>query len=328
MVTAASSTFNDIITKVRRLTASASEASLSTSEIQRYVNTFYSQDFPYAVKLDQIKEVYTFYTSPNIDKYNFDINSYQGVRDPVFFQGIRGTLFKDRTDFYKVWYRTPTLGSGGTGDGVTTAFAWTSGAIPFYSNSLVIGTTDISGAPIRCRDDGNGVVQYITTDSVGNNSFVNVGTVDYVTGYISVDFSLATVTPASAADITVWVSAYQPGRPYNVLFWKDFFIVRPVPDKVYKVELEAYQCAMQFTATTENPIIKQWWQYLSLGTAREILRDRGDVEGVENLREGFERQEALVLERQAIEEIGSCNTTIYNSPVGAPGFANGYGGYY
>ena len=59
----------------------------------------------------------------------------------------------------------------------------------------------------------------------------------------------------------------------------------------------------------------------------EILRDRQDMEGVENLREGFERQEALVLERQSIEEINQPNITLFNSTV--TNYGIGYGnGYY
>ena len=57
----------------------------------------------------------------------------------------------------------------------------------------------------------------------------------------------------------------------------------------------------------------------------EILRERQDIEGVENLREGFMRQEALVLERQGIEEINQRNSTIFSSTVQGQGWNNGFG---
>ncbi len=60
----------------------------------------------------------------------------------------------------------------------------------------------------------------------------------------------------------------------------------------------------------------------------EILRERQDFEGVENLSEGFMRQEALVLERQGVEEIGQRNTTIYSSTVPQGGYGLFYGGWY
>jgi hypothetical protein len=46
------------------------------------------------------------------------------------------------------------------------------------------------------------------------------------------------------------------------------------------------------------------------------------MEGVENLKEGFKRQEAMVLERQSIEEIGQPNITLFNTTT--TGY--GYGG--
>jgi hypothetical protein len=79
---------------------------------------------------------------------------------------------------------------------------------------------------------------------------------------------------------------------------------------------------------TDNPIVNQWAQYISYGTAMEILRDRQDLEGVENLREGFMRQEALVLERQGVEEINQRNTTLYSSTTTSQGWNNGMMGWY
>jgi hypothetical protein len=77
--------------------------------------------------------------------------------------------------------------------------------------------------------------------------------------------------------------------------------------------------------TSDNPILNQWAQYIAYGVAREILRDRQDMEGVANLEEGFKRQEALVLERQAVEEIGQPNITLFNSTQYGYGIGWGIG---
>lgn len=136
------------------------------------------------------------------------------------------------------------------------------------------------------------------------------GTVNYVTTNITINFPVA---PAAGTMINVWASTYQVGRPYNLLFWNNELTIRPVPDNVYLCEVETYQTPSQFMMTTDNPILNQWAQYIAFGTAMEILRDRQDMEGVENLREGFMRQEGLVLERQSIEEIFQPNITLFNS---------------
>jgi hypothetical protein len=121
--------------------------------------------------------------------------------------------------------------------------------------------------------------------------------------------------------INVWASTYQTGRPYNILFWNNEITIRPVPDNIYLIEVEAFQTPSQFLQTTDLPILNQWAQYIGYGTAMEILRQRQDMEGVENLREGFMRQEGLVLERQAVQEIFLPNITLFNSTQ--QGYGNG-----
>ncbi len=461
-VAQADSTYVFIEKKVRRLTASASEASLSSADIQQAVNTFYQTDFPYAIKIDQQRSVYKFLTIPNVDRYPVDVNSLQGFRAPVYFEGIQGNFFKNRDQLFNLYPRYPTqfqqgAGLGGsitaivqpsnptqitstdhdlqTGSIITisgvggmtqlngntytvtvtgpntftlnginnAAFgAYTSGGTwtssntfsftlfgnnvnPFpqpnfgiLSTQLVIGGIDVNGNPIRVIDDGGGVVDgngigsnttkgqlvFVTQNAVGNNVFIDptmgntqqpilpglspiggpnnanvpnnsyppspltkqyCGTVDYVTTEINL---LIPVPLQAGSQLNIWAATYQVGRPYNALVWNNEITIRPVPDNVYLVEIETYQTPAQFMNTGNHPILNQWCQYLAYGAAMEILRDRQDMEGVANLSEGFERQEALVLERQAIEEIGQCNITMFNSTQQGFGVGNGngYGG--
>lgn len=370
----ANSTYSFIETKVRRLTASASEAALSSADIQRAINLFYSQDFLYAIKIDQQRSVYKFLTIPNVDRYPVDVNNLQGFRAPVYFEGIQGNFFKNRDQLYNLYPRYPSQFQPIGGDGVTTSFTFTlfgNNVNPFpqpnfgiLSTQLVIGGVDVNGNPIRIIDDGGGIVNsfgigsntttgrllYIQQNNVGNNVYLDgtntqqnaipplspipipsppspltpqyCGTVNYVTTSITVNFPVA---PAAGTMINVWAASYQVGRPYNLLFWNNEFTIRPVPDNVYLVEVEAFQTPSQFLMTTDNPTLNQWVQYISYGCSVEILRDRQDMEGVQNLMEGFKRQEALVLERQAVEEIGQPNITLFNSTQVGYGAGIGYG---
>jgi hypothetical protein len=381
VVAQANTTLGFIIQKVRRLTASASESALSTSDITDAINRFYSQDFPYAIKIDQQRSVYKFLTIPNVDRYPVDVNNLQGFRAPVYFEGRQGNLFKNRDQLFNLYPRNPTQFQPIAGDGVTTNFTFLlfgNNINPFpqpnfgiLSTQLVIGGIDINGNPIRIIDDGGGVVNgfgigsnttqgqllYIQQNNVGNNVYLDpitnaqnpaipvlspipipsppvtltpqyCGTVNYVTTQITINFPVA---PAPGTMINVWAATYQPGRPYNLLFWNNEITIRPVPDNVYLVEVETYQTPCQFMNTTDSPILNQWGQYISYGVACEILRERQDVEGVQNLLEGFARQESLVLERQSIEEIGQPNYTLFNDTsyggCSGAGWGNGSGGY-
>ncbi len=454
----ADTTYTFIEKKVRRLTASASEAALSSADIQRAVNLFYNNDFPYAIKMDQQRSVYKFLTIPNVDRYPVDVNNLQGFRAPVYFQGIQGNFFKNRDQFYNLYPRYPTqfqqgtttltgtitnvdltglttplgtvrivstahglpsgsfvtinnvLGStelngntyqitltpnqvnsfnlvgtnvvdfspyvspSGTWITTDTTYSFTlfgNNVNPFpqpnfgiLSTQLIIGGIDINGNPIRIIDDGGAVTNsfgigsnttigqllFVNQNTVGNNVYLDpsnnqkpaipplsplpapsppnpettqyCGNVNYVTTQIEINLPVAAMP---GTQLNIWAATYQVGRPYNLLFWNNELTIRPVPDNVYLVEVEAYQTPSQFMNTQDNPILNQWSQYIAYGTAIEILRDRQDMEGVENLMEGFKRQEALVLERQAVEEINQPNITMFNSTQIGYGVGTGAG---
>ena len=349
MVAQADNTLVAIRKKIRRLTVSSSESVQKTDTIDEYINTFYSNDFAYSIKLDQMRSVYTFFTQPYVDRYPLDVNYNQGVRDPVYFNGIQGYLFKSRDDYYRMWPRLPTKFTPINGDGVTTDFTFTIPG-PFLANEVTIGGVDVNGTAISVMDDGKGnlylqtpnpvtSVPSITSTAPGmyNRNTGNPGqdiqtplqsptpatsSVDYVTGAFQLSFPVA---PAAGSVVTVFVSQYQPGRPYTLLFWNNEFTVRPVPTLVHKVEVEVYLTPTQFMSTTDSPILNQWVQYIAYGASMEILRDRQDFDGVDSLMEGFKRQEAMVLERQGVEEINQRNTTIFSATVMSQGSNNGFG---
>lgn len=336
------STVAFIRNKIRELTASSSESVLPTSKIDQFINNFYNTDFPYAIKLDQTRSVYTFFTQPNIDRYPLDVNYNQSVRAPVYVEGIKGSFYKDREQFYNLWPRFPTLFHPISGDGITKIFTFTIPG-PFLSKEVVLGGVDVNGAAISVNDDGNGnlllqVPNPVTTvpiynangippipgmhnQNTGNpglnyqgtqtGAFVNsIGNVNYVTGVFNIQFPVA---PQKGVNMTLWVSQYQTGRPYCLLYWNNEFTIRPVPKLIHKIEVETYLTPIQFMLSTDLPILSQWAQYIAYGSAREILRSRQDPEGVQILKEGFDRQEALVLERQSNEEIGVPNYQMFNS---------------
>jgi len=346
------STLNAIRLKIRRLVASPAESQLTTDTIDQAINTFYQSDFPYGIKLDQMRSVYTFYTSPYQGRYSLNVNFNQGIRSPIYVDGIQGYFFKDRNEFYKMWPRWPSLSNPISGDGVTQKYNFFCQTIPFLPKNVTLGGLGTNGEAIRVADDGNGIlycqfaVSQVSTPPITenvsgmfnvNNSYpagslgpgdeqqIQVGTVNYVTGEFTIDFSLANVTPASGQVFNLFVSQYQTGRPYSLLFWNNYFEIRPIPKLVHKIEVETYMTPVQFLSSSDSPILLQWWQYLAYGAALEIARERQDQESIETLMEGFKRQEALVLERQGTEEIGQRNTTIFSGATPQQGWNQGWG---
>lgn len=346
----ANSTYQYIETKVRRLTASSSEQTLPSALIQEYVQNFYNQNFPNSIKTDQQRSVYTFYTAPYIDRYPINVNYYQSFRQPMYVDGIQGSFFKERQQFFMMWPRWPTLFQPIAGDGITQVFNFSVGAVPFLSQQVTLGGTDTTGTAIRVSDDGNGNLLYdlpnpitsvppaltnvpgmknINTMNPGDLVQTIIGTVNYVTGAFSINFALVGVTPIAGQTLNVHVSQYTTGRPYSLLVWNNEITIRPVPKLTHKIEIEAYQTPVQFMNTTDSPIMNQWVKYLAYGASIDILTDRQDMQGVENLMPAFKYEEGLVLERQACEEIGQRNQTIFSSPVQGQGnYWGSWGNWY
>lgn len=421
-VSTVNNSLSAIRTKVRRLTASPGQSTLTTAILDEYINTFYSNDFPYAIKIDQMRSVYTFYTEPYVDKYPLDVNFNQGIRYPAYVDGIAATFFKDRQQFFNLWPRFPTRftqaptilseavtgativgtvvrvnstnhglstgavitisGVGGmveindltftitvtnantfTLDNVdgTGYSAYTGGGIwigtvndynftisgPFLRGEVILGGIDVLGNALNICDDGNGnlnytfpnpVVQVPASNYLANGSPIPgmknlntanpglqnptlIGTVNYVTGEFQ--FTLpANVSLSSTSEFTIRVSQYQPGTPYSILFFNNYFQIRPIPEFIHKVEIETYLTPVQFFQETDCPILNQWWQYIAIGAAIKIFEDRGDFDGVNAMMPMFNKQESLILERQGVEEIGQQNVTIYNSVINNPGCNN------
>lgn len=313
MVAQSDTTIVAMRTKVRRLTGSPSPTQLSDDIIDQAINTYYNQDLPSSLKVDQIRTVLELFTSPNIDRYSVDLNVYQGITDPVYIEGRQSCLFVDRGIFYARWPQQTTKFLAGTGDGANLIFSFTIAGAPIVRGTVTIGSVTASNAAIQAKDD-----------SLGNivQSGVTIGTINYLTGLVSITFLGAPGAPAANGSVYAWSELYSPSRPIDVLFWKDEIILRPIPDDVYRVEIEAIESPTEFTLNTDSPILKQWWQLIALGAAIKILQDRQDIEGLENVLPWFEEQKGLALERQANEQIGVANETIYSSN------SYGYGDYW
>lgn len=331
MVSPISSTVVDIRNKVRRLTASPSTLQLTDEDLDEYINTAYSQDMPADIKSNLFREVVEVYVKPNIDRYalsgtlsaNTGPDTYESIREPVYVEGRRAQFYKDRGQFYGDWPKIAALNTSLTGDGATTVFNLVLGG-PILQNELVIGV-DIGGVYTNFKDNGDpgGSGTGIIFDESDAAQTLQ-GTVVYATGTIALTLISA---PSNAATLSVWYYPYSAGRPYGVLWWNNELIVRPVPDRGYKIELEAYRYPTQFTGTADTPTLKQWWQYIALLAAVKVLQDRQDMEGIANLEPLVMRQEMLVRNRIANEQIGMRNVTIYSGSSDSSQFPFNYWAY-
>ena len=312
----ADSTLAAIRTKVRRLTHSPSSTLITDGQIDEYVNTFVLYDVPESVRLFALRTNLTFYTQPNIDTYETNAtvgdpledfeNRYITVHDPVYIAGYPAFFSQSQSEFYGLYPLTNSISStGDTGDGATVAFSGTLSDIPIVPNYVTFVSKDASNNGLRLSDDGAGVLS-------GDGS----GTINYVTGAYSLTFSTA---PASGEIIYSETRPYVAARPRALLYFDNKFIVRPVPDKVYPIQIEAYIRPTELLSAGQSPDLEQWWQYIAYGAAKKIFEDKMDMDSVAKIMPEFKQQERLVLRRTIVQQTNERVATIYSQQSGIGG---------
>lgn len=85
---------------------------------------------------------------------------------------------------------------------------------------------------------------------------------------------------------------------------------------------------MQMLNSTNAPFLNNFKKYIALGVAINILDRIGDNDRKNQLLAPFEAAEGRVLERQANEEIGQANATIFNQQGPYASQQYPYGGYW
>jgi len=320
------STLLQIKKKVRRLTASPSPNQLSESDLEDYIDIFYDQDFPSHLKTWNLRNKLEFYTVANEDQYSFDTDLYHSVMPPVYIDGYESFFSSSRDEFFRIYPKINTEQTGPAGDGSAGPYSFTLSSIPVLKRQVTLSVVDTSGVTQIAYDQPQALDNSVG-DWIDNATGLPLtGSINYVTGACTITW---TNTIASTETINIKTSAYTAGRPSGMLFFNDYFVLRPVPDKVYRVSVEVYQKPSQLLSANDHsdsnvPNIKQWWQYIAFGAAIKVLQDRQDMESIQNLMPFFKEQEALVLYRTATQQADERTATIFTShlqlPVGNRGF--------
>lgn len=320
------STLAQIKKKVRRLTASPTTNQLSEADLEDYINTFFEQDFPSHLKPWNLYDTMEFYTVPYEDQYIFDTDLYHALNQPVYIDGYNAYYSQDRTEFFNVYPKISTEQTGSVGDGSAGPYTFTLSGTPVLKRAVTLSVLDSTGVYQSCHDVPDTPASNTGTLIDNVSPFSNIGTIDYVTGVTTVTWSN---TVDASQSIKANVSQYTASRPNGMLFFNNKMILRPIPDKVYRVTVNVYKKPTTLLGADGlpdndlNPDVKQWWQYIAFGSAIKVLQDRQDMESIQNLMAFFKEQEALILYRTATQMSGERSATIYSQNNGV---VNGFGG--
>ena len=307
------SSLQAIRNKVRKLTGSPNITQLSNPDLDEYIDTYYEQDLPSSLKLWNLHDVYTFYTTPNEDRYTFPTNQYYALNPPVYVDGYESFFSQSREEFFRLYPEIIFEQTGPAGNGTEGPYVFTLTNVPVLKRDVTIFATDSGGTTRTIVDDGNGgwLVAETTT--------VVAGSINYVTGAVTLTFPAGQTIPTTQ-NLTAKYFPYRASRPDAFLFYQNFMFLRPVPDEVYRIDVEVYTRPTQLLDSNPNaiPDVEQWWQLIALGAARKVLQDRLDNESLASIEPFYQEQMSLAMYRTATQLANERTATIYTEQLQFP----------
>jgi hypothetical protein len=349
MAVPATNTLATIEQKVRRLTRSPSEAQLTTDQLDQYINTFIAYDVPEHLRLFNLRTTFTFYTEPFVDVYESStdptsplyqfVQQYLTVHPPIYIAGFQSFYTQSRQEFFNIYPKINSISSiPGIGNGINTQFSGvvntSQTVVPPNSTQLTcILRNEVLFSSVDTAGNGLAMIDYPISPLIGN-LYVPGGAptsttiqdpinyINYVTGAFTVTFPTA---PAVGVLINSQVVFQAPTRPVAMCFYDGKFILRPVPDQPYRVQMEVYQRPTQLLSSSQSPQLEEWWQYFAYGAAKKVFEDRMDMDSVQLIMPEFKKQENLIQRRTIVQYTNDRTATIYTDQTALGMGYNGWG---
>ena len=125
--------------------------------------------------------------------------------------------------------------------------------------------------------------------------------------------------PANGATINSQTVLTQPSIPQTIMFFDGKFTLRPVPDQVYKVQVEAYVRPTELLNNTDQPLLAEMWEYIAYGAAKKVFEDRMDTDSIQQILPEYKNREKLVNRRTVVQQTNQRASSIYTEQTGGAG---------
>ena len=323
-------TLQDIIEKIREVSASGNSNQVTDEKIIKYINSYYLYDLPNEFRNLKLKDVYTFNTIQNVDTYPFDFDHWETVETPAYCAKMPMVLFQDKASFYGYNWNSQQLQNFTIGDGTAGPYSFSVQNFPITAsvNNNPIADTQLSstqifpgGYPPTFTENTISRIQnilisantatsslHVTDDGAGNliGDCLAGGTIDYFTGAVA-NLTFTQSVPAGNNVTMQYLQSVQ-GQPFVILFFQNQFVVRPVPDQAYTIEITAYRRPSQAllgTTSAQSPNLSgrpeqlDWWELIAFGVAKKLYQDRLDDVGVMQMQKYYD------------EKLSECNMRTY-----------------
>lgn len=289
--------------------------------------------------------------------YNFQ-NNYLTVHPPVYIAGYQSLYTQSREQFFGYYPKVNSIAfTGQNGDGVTTQFSGVINSqqaiipnsfnqrIGLLQRQVLFDSADSSlnglslvDVPVINPTTGNPTVYgnlFDPASAAYQDALIhpptvpNLGTlvpgsgvINYATGVYNISFTSA---PGAAIPINSQTVPQVLALPQAVLYYANKFVIRPIPDQVYRVDIEVYQRPTALLDSAQSPELEEYWQYISFSAAKKILEDRMDMDSVQLLMPALKEQERLCNRRTIVQYTNERTATIYTEQTSPT--TGGFGGW-
>jgi|32_taG_2_1085360.scaffolds.fasta_scaffold05252_4 hypothetical protein len=279
-------TLADIRNKTRQVTGRYTENEMTTTQLDDYINKYYTLTFPAEVKLEEKHGYYEFTTSTNQAFYDVPQTTYTNFDSPATANNLDMLWYQDQVAFFENNPLQYTFLTPWTGDGSTTNFTTTVTGFPIYPATLTI----YDG--VELFQDTN--QDWTTSDVTLTGDQGGTATINYNDGTVDVTFNTA---PSNGQEINLNYVIFQAGRPQAILMYNNQFQLYPVPDQAYIIKMGAYSVVTALTAATDTPDLSEWGPMIAYGAARNIFSDYGELDSYAEITALYKEQKNYVLTR-------------------------------
>lgn len=297
----------DIINEARTNTKLVNPAQVSNAQFLNWLNLYITLQMPQSIQDRTYKTVYRFTTVPNQAIYQVDVNAYTQLVGPVFLNGQVILTYQDADSFHAEQQGNIEPVASATGNGGLT-YSWIGIAAPILPGGvtqlgqivpgLFINTIDTAGVQLNVNDDGKG-------NLIGDGT----GTVNYITGAITVTFNSPTFT-------TIWQNnfTYTSGQSNSALIYDNAIVFYVVPDKPYLAEVVAYIQPQPFANVNSPLLMPYMFKLLVYGTAQYALREYKDDNQLRLIDNLYRQQENLLMRRTERQDSNVRVSCRFNTP--------------
>lgn len=337
--------------------------------IDDYINDFYLYDMPEDLRSLRLRNFYQFTTIPNCGTYAIPQNIIQ-IYDPVYVDNYQFAFYQDPNIFYRIW---PELNFINQAISVTVSgqatYPFTLTQTPVQQGTVVIGLQpNQDGSPSPAFETFTDkdtpipldipIQQKFTNPGTLTGSFGGTGTIDYLTGAVSITYASAPTN--SGVNINAHYHPYVASRPRDIMVWQQQVFMRPIPNDVYAVKMMAYMLPTTVLSAATNatvrpslsvapgttnssapaantvtiqgfsgqsgslptdlPQFSEFWQLLAYGAALKIFAEDGEHEEYSRYTPYYEKAKLLV-QRKTLKQLSQNRIqTQYAENVSGPSF--------